>query len=325
MRAVPPRPAVPPVLQPDRPPARSGRLAVRGGHELAWYEWGAPEGEPVLLLHGGPGSGCGTLLARFFDPLRWRVIGFDQRGCARSHPAGGTAANTTGDLLDDIRALRRDRGVPRCRVVGGSWGATLALLHAADQPEAVSGLLLRGVFLARRSDVDRFFDTAGQGGPDAWAPWRDRAGAEGVDLATVLDRVLNHEADAAAQDRLVETWWRWEQRLDGIDAGPVAADTRPALLQRYRVQAHYLRHGCFLDEVPLLDRLAAVPAVPTLLLHGTHDRICPVDGARRVHAGLPASTLREVAGAGHAPTHPAMAAAMLAALHDAPAIEGAPR
>lgn len=304
-----------PTLYPEAQPARSGRLAVTGGHELQWFEWGRPEGTPALLLHGGPGSGLSAFQARFFDPQRLRVIGFDQRGAGLSTPAGATQNNTTADLLDDIVALREHLDLPRCLVVGGSWGATLALASAAHRPDAVSGLLLRGVFVARGQDIEAFFDAAALPANDVLAPWRDQAAAAGVPLVDSLDRVLNGGGDERACAELACAWWRWEQAMDG-SAVPGAPDAAmiPALLQRYRVQAHYLRHGCGFGERPLLDRLGGVPRVPTLLLHGEHDRICAPAGAMEVQRRLPGSVLRRVAGAGHAPTHPAMAAAMVRAL-----------
>ena len=299
-----------PTLYPETA-ARRSRLPVDGGHELQLHEWGNPLGQPALLLHGGPGSSCTPLLARVFDPARYRVIGFDQRGAGLSTPAGSTAHNTTDDLLADVRALRAHLGVPRSLVVGGSWGATLALLHAADCPEAVTALLLRGVFVARRADVDAFFAAAPPGFDDGWRPWREQAGRDGLDFVELLDHVMNH-GSSDEQTALASAWWRFEQTMDG---GSPASPADPATLcARYRVQAHYLRHGCWLDRRPLLERLTGLPPVPTLLLHGELDRICPWPGALAVQAAAPHAVLRRIDAAGHAPTHPALVAAMVRAL-----------
>ncbi len=299
-----------PVLYPETP-ARRTRLAVSGGHELQLYEWGDPQGQPVLLLHGGPGSGLSQLHARFFDPQRYRLIGIDQRGAGQSTPRGGIANNTTGDLLADLRALREHLRIERWLVAGGSWGATLALLHAADAPDAVTALLLRGVFVARRADVDAFFDAEPAGFDLGWQPWRERAALENLDFTQALDRVMQH-GSPLEQQALASIWWRFEQAMDGMPAA--AAADAAALIPRYRVQAHYLHHGCFLDDGPLLQRLRAVQDVPTLLLHGANDRICPFAGAAEVQTALPHATLRRIEAAGHAPTHPTMAAAMRSAL-----------
>lgn len=285
----------------EPPLLREWRLRVDGGHELQVREWGSAAGIPALVLHGGPGSGCSPLLARFFDPARFRVIGMDQRGAGASLPSGGTLHNTTTDLLADLRCLRRALGVTRWLVVGGSWGATLALLHAIDAPEAVAGLLLRGLFLARAQDLASFFE------PHGWAHWQPSVGS----LVDRLDQSL-HFGAPAEQAQLVRHWWAWEQKMD---SAPAAAEPPlDALLQRYRIQAHYLRHSCWLTEPPLLDRLHRVPAVPLRMLHGSGDRICPIAGARAAAARLPLAQWIEVSGAGHSPTHPAMVSAMVSSL-----------
>ena len=306
-----------PALHPETP-ARRIRMAVSGGHDLQLYEWGDPQGQPVLLLHGGPGSGLSPLHARFFDPQRYRLIGVDQRGAGLSTPRGGTTNNTAAELLADLRALREHLRIERWLVAGGSWGATLALLHAADAPDAVAALLLRGVFLARRADVDAFFDTEPAGFDTVWQPWRERAAHEGHTFTEALDRVMG-QGSPLEQQALASTWWRFEHAMDGMPS-PAPLDGT-ALIPRYRVQAHYLRHGCFLDDRPLLQRLAQVPCVPTLLLHGARDRICPIAGAEAVRSALPHAVLRRIEDAGHAPTCPAIAAAMRMAL-DAYAARG---
>jgi proline iminopeptidase len=296
-------PALPTLAPPPASPAQDTvpitrrTLDVGEGHVLHVEEHGRDEGLPALVLHGGPGSGSSPLLRRGFDPARYRMICPDQRGAGLSRPRGGTAANDTGRLLADLRGLRAHLGIDRWLVVGGSWGATLALLHAADAPDAVAGLLLRGSFLARDEDISAFLAPLGE--------------------ATVLARRL---AGADRDDRhaLALAWWRREQSLSG-GAGPAHApqgDELDRLVGRYRIQAHYLAHGCWLGSTPLLDRCAQVPRVPTLLLHGRDDRICPPAGAQRLHAALPGSRLRWIDAAGHDPSHPAMAAAMAAALDE---------
>ena len=289
-------------------------VVVPGGHALHVRQSGHPQGRTALVLHGGPGSGCSPLLARFFDPARFRVICLDQRGAGRSVPAGGTAHNTTAHLLADLCRLRAHLDIDRWLVVGGSWGATLALAHALDAPQAVAGLLLRGVFLARSEDIDAFFAAAASMRPRTWARWRQRADAGGVSLLDGLAARLKDDS-AVWRRRAARVWWLAERDLSEATAAALPdAAALDALVPRYRIQAHYLRHRCWLDAPPLLDRCAALPCVPTLLLHGSRDRVCAPAGAAALHAHLRHAGLRWVDGAGHDPAHPAMVDAMVRAL-----------
>jgi proline iminopeptidase len=284
-----------PTLYPEAPPLRTLQLPVSEGHVLQVHEFGAAGGIPALVLHGGPGSGCSPLLHRFFDPARYRVICPDQRGAGGSTPRGGTEHNTTDHLLADLRALREHLGLERWLVVGGSWGATLALAHAAAEPAALQALLLRSSFLARAEDIDSFFD-----------------GSELPPPAQLALRL--QDGSAAEQADTARAWWAWEQRLATGAAAGLPDDLLPAQIQRYRVQGHYLAHGCWLQRPTLLQRCEAVPHVPTLLLHADDDRICPPAGAHALHTRLPHAGLQWVHGAGHDAAHPAMAAATVRAL-----------
>ena len=301
-------------LHADPPPYRSHRLDVGSGHVLSVRESGQPDGIAAVVLHGGPGSGCSPLQRRFFDPGRYRIVCIDQRGAGASQPRGAIADNTTAHLLGDLRHVRAQLAIARWLVVGGSWGATLALAHALDDPDAVSALLLRAVFLARPEDIAAFFVGA--------AFSEDLAGA---DTHTVLDALAARllHPDAQARRACALAWWRHEQQMSNpvppaMAAAPADIDTQ---VDRYRVQAHYMRHGCWVQRPPLLARCVHLPVRPTLLLQGTEDRICPPDGARALHALLPHARLHPVSGVGHDPSHPAMVDAMVRAL-DAFAAQG---
>jgi proline iminopeptidase len=310
------------LLYPAAPPRRSLMLPVSHGHVLQVQDSGNPHGMCALLLHGGPGSGLSPLLQRFFDPARFRILGIDQRGAGRSQPRGSTAHNTTAELLADLRHVRAHLGIARWVVVGGSWGATLALAHALDEPEAVAALLLRAVFVPRADDIAAFFqDTAGHAGA-AWMRFAAVAPAsERHDMLGFLHRQLSVGPADGTSDRqraLALAWWRWERAMTGASAAPAAAEPAgealSALVDRYRVQSHYLVHRCWLDAPPLLDRLHALPRVPTLLLHARDDRVCPPQMAQAVHARIAHSRLQWVDGGGHDPAAPEMASAMVAAL-----------
>ena len=303
-------------LYPTPPLLRTHALPVGDGHVLQVQEFGAANGIAAALLHGGPGSGSSPLLRRFFDPARYRVICIDQRGAGASRPQGATDHNTTADLLADLRRVREHLDLARWLVVGGSWGATLAVAHAAAEPDAVDGLLLRASFLGRREDIVWFFQGAAAEQPRAWQRFAAAAPVGNHDalLPWFAATLASDEAVPCAAAALA--WWQWEQTL-ATGASPGAqpgGEALAALVARYRIQSHYLLHDCWLAAPTLLERCEAVPRVPTLLLHGDNDRVCRPEGALALARHLPHARLRWIAGAGHDPSHPDMASAMVAAL-----------
>lgn len=283
-----------PPLYPDPPLLRSHALPVPGGHVLQVQEFGAADGIPAVVLHGGPGSGCSPLLRRVFDPARYRIVCPDQRGAGGSRPRGGIEHNRTDELIADLRRVREHLGIARWLVSGGSWGATLAVAYAAVEPVAIDALLLRASFLARPQDVAGFFGE--------------------LSLASLAEALGS--ADVAVREAAALRWWSHEQALAGTSASTMAPSGEALAFQvdRLRVQAHYLVHGCWLQSPTLLERCEAVPRVPTLLLHARDDRICPAEGAIALHQRLPQATLQWVDEGGHDPAHPAMAGATVAAL-----------
>lgn len=285
-----------------------GQLAVGDGHSIWYAQYGNPHGIPLFWLHGGPGSGASVRHAELVDLARYRLVLADQRGCGRSRPAGALEGNDTGLLLDDIERLRRRLGLPRILLGGGSWGATLALAYAARHGHVLRGLVLRAAFLASAREIRDFFSDG-----DCWPEFDGMAPA--ARRLPWLAAQLESD-DAGARVRAARAWWRCEQRRQGNPQMDPLADppADQALVQRYRIQAHYLRHGCFLDPAALLEAAGGLHGVPSAILHGDADRICPPDNARRLRQRLPGSRLRMVAGAGHDPFHPAMAQALTEAL-----------
>jgi len=292
-------------------------LAVGDGHRVCYQQYGNPQGLPALLLHGGPGSRISPLLVRLLDAERYRIIAFDQRGCGESTPVGRLIGNTTDALLHDIEQLRARLGIARWLVVGGSWGAALAIAWAGRHPAACLGALLRAPFLTGPTDLRWFFDEAAALAPQSWAALGALAHAAGAPRVWpwLGEAVLAARSVSAAWP-LISAWMHWEQTLScaplALHAPPPAGDpqARRAAWHRYRVQAHYLLQHCFLGEELLLAQAAALDDVPVLLLHGTADLVCRPINSWRLQQQLPQSRLSWVDGAGHDLTAAAMVHAM---------------
>ncbi|NOV21992.1 alpha/beta fold hydrolase [Cupriavidus necator] len=265
---------------------------------------GPPQGEPWLVLHGGPGSGCAASMAAWFDPQRHRVVMPDQRGAGRSTPAGGLRRNNVGALLADLEQLRRALGIARWGVAGGSWGAALALAYAARCPHAVAALVVRGAFLTGRDDVLGLFAprAGGAGMLRRIAPAGERLPEARARLLTV-SRLLQSGTAVQKQDTAA-AWRRLE--LDRLGLRGVAPGRKPAARERlatvrkYRIQAHYLRHRAGLGKPAVLRaaRDIAAHGMPVTLLHGRADAVCRPANAWRLQQAMPAARLQWVDG-GH--------------------------
>ncbi len=305
-------------LYPPIEPFDAGWLDVGDGHRLYYEQCGQAAGQPLLFLHGGPGSGCSPRQRRLFNPARFRMVLFDQRGCGRSQPRGSVRANTSEHLVTDIERLRAHLGIARWQVVGGSWGAGLALAYAAAYPAACNALVLRAVFLGRQSDLDWFFRDARQLMPEAWdALSRQAPPGQRDNLLPWLHASLQQEVPAALPHALA--WQTWEAALSGEPTPRVPdAAGAAALVDKYRVQSHYLMNGCFWTSRPLLARATALGAVSCTIVHGQLDFICRPQAAWELHTALPLSRLQWVAGCGHSPYAPPMAAALAQAVEAAP-------
>jgi proline iminopeptidase len=292
---------------------------VGDGHRLYVEQCGNADGMPMVYLHGGPGSGCSPRHRQFFDPGLCRAVLFDQRGCGLSLPRGALLHNHTDALVQDLETLRLHLGIARWLVVGGSWGAGLALAYAAAHPQACLGLVLRGVFLGRAQDVDWFFQGAAQLLPDAWQQRVDGApDQEGKDVLQWLHAGL-HSADAETALACALAWEAWEQSLSQQRAvAPrllMLQDAEAALLvDKYRIQSHYLIHQCFREGAGMLQRADELSGLPVAILHGRLDGICRPQAGQDLHRELPDSRLQWVEGCGHNPFEPGNAAALVAAI-----------
>jgi proline iminopeptidase len=290
-------------------PYRRDWLAVDGGHRIYHEESGNPGGVPVLFIHGGPGSQTRPIHRRFFDPAAFRIVLFDQRGCGQSTPPGSIDHNTTAHLVADIENLRRHLGVRQWVLFGGSWGSTLSLAYAIEHPEKVAGLVLRGVFLGSQAEVDWYLHGMRRFVPEAWAELA--AGAKGPLVEHYRSLIDDPGQSLAAARR----WSDYETRLmsPGTAVAGGEASSPAELLGRVRVQLHYLTNGCFLRPGELLDNLWRMKDLPTIIVQGRMDMVCPPLAAVEVASRLRDVELRLVPGAGHAATEPAIAAELRAA------------
>lgn len=311
--------ALPDALRPPAEPTVSGLLDVGEGHRIYYEQCGDAAGIPVIFLHGGPGSGCSPRHHQLFDLTRYRVTLFDQRGCGRSLPRGDVQANTSNALVADMEKLRQHLGISRWLVFGGSWGAGLALAYAAAHRTACLGLVLRGVFLGRESDLDWFFQQARQFLPDAWALLVAQAphAAHGNLLHWLHDGLHGGDPHVALSRAIA--WEAWEASVSQRQSIaprsiPPSAEEAAALLGKYRIQSHYLTNGCFWGESALLERAPSLAGVPTAILHGRLDWVCRPQAAWDVHQCLPGSRLQWLEGCGHSPFEPAMSQALAQAL-----------
>ncbi len=296
-------------LYPPIEPYRHGYLAVSHGHEIYWEECGNPDGKPVVFLHGGPGAGCDPRARRFFDPKRYRIVLFDQRGCGRSRPHASLVHNTTWDLVADLEQLRRLLGIERWQVFGGSWGSTLALAYAETHPAQVSELVLRGIFMLRKSELDWFY----QQGASALYPdrWEDYVApippAERGDLVQAFYRRLTG-TDRAAALAAARAWAVWEGSTSYllIDEDHVRKWGEDEFaLAVARIECHYFVNGGFLKrETQLLDDLDGIRHIPAVIVQGRHDVVCPMTTAWDLHRAWPEAELRVVGDAGHSALEP---------------------
>ena len=301
------------VLYPPLEPYASGFLEVDNGHAIYWETCGNPHGVPVLFLHGGPGGGCSTNSRRFFDPSRYRIILFDQRGCGRSTPAGSLEANTTAHLIGDIETLRNLLAVERWLLFGGSWGATLALAYAQQYPQNVSAVVLRAVFTARQSELDWLYrQGASHIFPEAWARFVDFIPkAERKDLVAAYHARLT-SGNAAVELAAARAWCVWEDALATFLPSPLFSDEN-ALRSLARIEAHYFVHHAFIDEGQLIANASRLRGIPGVIVQGRYDAVTPPVTAWDLHQAWPGSALQIVPDAGHASSEPGVMRELIAA------------
>lgn len=300
-----------PALYPEIKPYAAHRLAVDARHVLHVEECGRASGLPVLFLHGGPGAGCQPLHRRFFDPERYRIVLFDQRGCGKSTPFASLEHNTTWDLVADMEALREHLKIDAWQVFGGSWGSTLALAYAQTHPKRCSELVLRGIFLLRKGELDWFYEK-GLGAsamyPDLFEEYvAPIPPAERGELVQSFYRRLTG-TDRAAALAAARAWAIWEGSTSFLMMDPDNVrkwGEEEFALAVARIECHYFINGGFLrTESQLLDDVGRIRHIPAVIVQGRHDVVCPMMTAWDLHRAWPEAQFRVVGDAGHSALEP---------------------
>ncbi|RDS84366.1 prolyl aminopeptidase [Dyella psychrodurans] len=297
-------------MYPEIEPYRTHRIAVSGGHTLYVEECGNPRGLPVVFLHGGPGAGLSPYHRRFFDPTRYRIVLFDQRGAGRSTPFADLTDNTTWHLVDDIEAIREHLEIERWVVFGGSWGSTLGLAYAQTHPERVLGLVLRGIFLGRPEEIRWYYEEGGASWilPEKWQRYASAIPPE--ERGNMLDAYWKRltSDDETVRLNAAQAWGAWEGGGITLEESPETEASFAApdvALSLARIEAHYFRNRVFLEEDQLLRHVDRLRHIPGTIVHGRYDIICPVKSACDLAAAWPEADLRIVL-AGHAASEPAI-------------------
>ena len=313
---MPPTPSKQRTLYPPIEPRVRRRLKVSARHEIYVEECGNPEGKPVVVLHGGPGAGCNPAMRRFFDPRAWRVILFDQRGCGRSTPSACCEENTTWDLVADMERIREAFGIERWTLFGGSWGSTLALAYAQTHPERVRDMILRGIFLIRREEIDWFHNGgAARFHPELWEQFLSPIPeAERGDMVAAYHARLFGE-DRATRLACARAWSRWEGATVTMVPSPQRANAFARddyALAFARIEAHYFVNGGFMrEDGQLLADAHRIADIPGIIVQGRYDVVTPPKSAWELHQAWPASRLQVAGDAGHAVSEPSIATALL--------------
>jgi proline iminopeptidase len=309
------------MLYPAIKPNRSFYLEVDDIHQLYVEESGAIDGIPVLFIHGGPGGGCSDQDRRFFNPEKYRIILFDQRGAGMSTPHAELRNNTTQDLIDDIEKIRVHLGVERWMLFGGSWGSTLSLLYAQAFPERVLAMVLRGIFLCRPADLQWFYQKgASHIFPDYWekfiAPiYKNKApnNAEPINHISEYYRLLT-SSNELEKMQAAKQWSLWEGRCATLRPSPHIAEafSQPRLaLALARIEAHYFINDAFISDNQIVNACEVLADIPSILIHGRYDMVCPLDNAFVLQKSLPNTQLRIIRDAGHSSKEPSISDALV--------------
>lgn len=307
-------------LYPAIKPYAIRHLQVDDIHEIYIEECGSQDGIPVLFVHGGPGAGCTERDRRFFDPEKYRIILFDQRGCGRSKPHAELEQNNTALLIEDVELIRTTLGVDKWLVFGGSWGSTLSLLYAQAHPKQVSGLVVRGIFLSRKQDLDWLYkDGASRVFPDHWAHFLELIpeSERGNLLEAYYHRLFGD--NELARMNAAKHWSLWEGNTATLRPNHELVDhfADPHLaLSLSRIECHYFRNNSFIKPNQIIEKMNLISAIPGVIVHGRYDMICPLDNAQALADHWPEADLQIIRDAGHASCEPGIVDALVRATDD---------
>lgn len=306
-------------LYPEIEPFDSGMLEVSELHTIYFERCGNPDGIPVVFLHGGPGGGLIPMYRRFFDPQAYHIILFDQRGAGRSTPHAELNENTTWDLISDIETLREKFGIDKWYVFGGSWGSTLSLAYAETHPEKVRGLVLRGIFLTRPKELKWFYQHgASEIFPDFWEQYRDSIpAAERDDFMSAYYKRLTSD-DEKTRLEAAKAWSVWEGATSKLFPDKNLMDhfgEPQEALALARIECHYFMNNSFFPtENYLIENVDKIRHIPTIIVQGRYDVVCPTVSAWELHKAFPEAELRIIPDAGHSISEPGIAAALIEAM-----------
>ena len=291
------------VLYPKISPHATGMLQVSSMHTIFWERSGNPSGEPVIVIHGGPGGGSQPAYRQYFNPEKFDIIQFDQRGCGKSTPYAELQENNTQNSVADIEALREHLGLDSWHVFGGSWGSTLALIYAQNHPSRAQSLILRGIFMCRKSELQWFYQQgASHVFPDAFEPYSQHIPPEERSgLITAYYQRLTHE-DVEIRRAAAKEWTRWEMATSRLFPDPEYLDKAEDLdfaVAFARIECHYFINGIFVEDGHILNNAEKIKHIPTTIVQGRYDMVCPTVSAWELHKALPESKLIIVPDAGH--------------------------
>ena len=305
------------VLYPPIEPHTTGMLQVSDVHTIAWEQSGSADGVPVVVIHGGPGGGGQPSYRQYFDPAAFNIIQFDQRGCGKSTPYAELEGNNTQASVSDLEALRAHLGLEKWHVFGGSWGSTLSLIYAQHHPERVMSLVLRGIFMCRKSELHWFYqDGASHLFPDAFEPYRNHVPTEEQsDLISAYYKRLTSD-DVEIRRAAAKEWTRWEMATSRLFPDPEyleKADDLDFAVAFARIECHYFINGIFVEEGFILKRAKTIEHIPTVIVQGRYDVVCPPRSAWELHKAMPQSRLVMVPDAGHSMGEVSIARELVAA------------